>query len=87
MSEKPGEDYDVTDSDQTVEGDIGVSSGRVGPTGPGQEAPTGVKDTSVTPSPPDDEAPPEQAPGGEEFNPEGLEPKAGYSKVDPRSAE
>ncbi len=41
-------EYDVTESDQDVSGDIGVSSGREGHAGPGQpSAPTGVRDTSV----------------------------------------
>ena len=80
------EQYDVTESDQDVSGDIGVSSGRKGLAGPGQpRAPTGVRDTSVAPPDPDDEVPPEQSPGGEETNPEGLEPKAPYPSLDPRS--
>ena len=73
------DEYDVTESDQDVTGDIGVSSGR-----PGQDgAPTGVRDTSVAPAP--DDAPPEQSPGGEETNPDGLPPKADYPSLDPRS--
>lgn len=77
-------DYDVTESDQNLEGDLGVSSERVGATGPGQEAPTGVRDTSET-EPDDADTPPEQSSGGAEDNPTGIPPKAGYSSQDPRS--
>jgi hypothetical protein len=77
------DEYDVTDSDQNVEGDIGVSSERVGHTGPGQQAPTGVRDTREIE--PDDDQPPEQSAGGDEVQPDGLEPKAGYPSLDPRS--
>jgi hypothetical protein len=77
--------YDVTDSDQNVEGDIGVSSERVGHSGPGQLAPTGVRDTSEVEPDPDEDLPPEQSAGGEEVKPDGLEPKAGYPSLDPRS--
>ena len=80
------EHYDVTESDQDVSGDIGVSSGRPGYAGPGQDdVPTGVRDTSETEAD-EDEAPPEQSPGGEETNPEGIPPKAGYPSLDPRSS-
>ncbi len=64
-------------------GGMGVSSERVGPTGPGQEATDGVRDTSVAPS--EDDVPPEQAPGGEEVQPDGVAPVAGYPSLDPRS--
>jgi hypothetical protein len=64
---------------------MGVSSERVGPTGPGQVATDGVKDTSVAPV--EGDAPPEQAAGGEEARPQGLRPKAGYPSLDPRSAD
>jgi len=75
-------EYDVTESDQDVSGDIGVSSGR-----PGQDgAPTGIRDTSEAHPDPDADAPPEQSPGGEETNPEGIEPKAPYPSLDPRSS-
>ncbi len=79
------DDYDVTESDQNVEGDLGVSSERVGPTGPGQVAPTGVRDTREVEIDPDADLPPEQSAGGEEANPDGLEPKADYPSLDPRS--
>ena len=79
-------DYDVTDSDQDVSGDIGVSSGREGHVGPGQPpAPTGTRDNSIVEVDPDADVPPEQSAGGEETNPEGLPPKAGYPSADPRS--
>jgi hypothetical protein len=67
-----------------AEGGMGVSSERTGHTGPGQHATDGVKDTS-TADHADPAAPPEQRPGNEETNPEGIEPKAGYPSLDPRS--
>jgi hypothetical protein len=66
-------------------GGIGVSSEREGPTGPGQVGTDGVRDVSPHERVPDDETEPEQAVGAEEDNPEGLEPKAGYPSLDPRS--
>lgn len=42
----------------------------------------GTRDTSVVDGPPD--APPEQNAGGPEPQPEGVEPKAGYPRLDPR---
>jgi hypothetical protein len=83
------QDTDIRDSTpnstgpERAAGGMGVSSERVGHTGPGQEATDGVKDTSPTPLPPD--TPPEQAPGNEEEQPEGIAPAAGYPSVDPRS--
>lgn len=67
---------------------MGVSSERVGPTGPRQVGTDGTRD--VTPPDRDvedaeDAEPPEARPGNPEENPEGLPPKAGYSSVDPRS--
>ena len=64
-------------------GGMGVSSERVGHTGPGQEATDGVKDTSPASLPAD--TPPEQAPGAVEEQPDGLAPAAGYPSLDPRS--
>lgn len=66
-------------------GEMGVSSEREGPTGPGQHGTDGVRDTSRVERDPDEDVPPEQAPGAPEENPEGLEPKAGYPSLDPRS--
>jgi hypothetical protein len=66
-------------------GGMGVSSERVGHAGPGQESTDGVRDTSPTPLPED--TPPEQAPGSEEVQPEGVAPAAGYPSLDPRSAD
>ncbi len=63
---------------------MGVSSERIGHTGPGQNATDGIKDTSVTRDG-DTDVPPEQRPGNVEKNPAGLEPKAGYPSLDPRS--
>lgn len=78
------EPRDIQDSHHDASGDMGVSSEREGPTGPGQHDTDGIRD--VTRERPDDEdAPPEQRPGAVEENPEGVPPKAGYSKTDPRS--
>jgi hypothetical protein len=78
------EPRDIQDSHHDASGDMGVSSEREGHTGPGQHGTDGVKD--VTPErPAGEDVPPEQRPGAEETNPEGLAPKAGYSKTDPRS--
>ena len=82
MSEEP---RDIRDSHHDASGDMGVSSEREGPTGPGQVDTDGIRD--VTPHKADSTAdvPPEQRPGAVETNPEGIEPKAGYSSSDPRS--
>jgi hypothetical protein len=63
---------------------MGVSSERVGPTGPGQVDTDGVRDTSAIR---DDGAdvPPEQRPGAVEANPSGLDPVAEPPSLDPRS--
>lgn len=66
------------------DGDMGVSSERVGHAGPGQRASTGERDTRRV-EPDADDLPPEQSTGNPEPQPEGLEPKAGYSSKDPRS--
>ena len=72
---------DIRDSDPNADapgglaGGMGVSSERVGATGPGQEAANGVRDTSPDSAAPDSDEPPEQRPGLPESNPEGLEPK------------
>jgi hypothetical protein len=83
------QDTDIRDSNPNSDGPtraaggMGVSSERVGHTGPGQEATDGVKDTSASGLPED--TPPEQAPGAVEEQPEGLAPAAGYPSLDPRS--
>jgi hypothetical protein len=75
---------DVRESHHDPSGDIGVSSEREGRTGPGQTGTDGIRD--VRPErPTGDDTPPEQRPGAVEENPEGIEPKAGYSSKDPRS--
>ncbi len=66
-------------------GEMGVSSERTGPTGPGQHATDGTRPTAPAERGPDEDVPPEQRPGQVEENPDGLPPKAGYSSVDPRS--
>lgn len=70
-------------------GGMGVSSERVGHTGPGQVSTDGVNPTGATEHPPAGSAgvPPEQSVGGPEENPVGLDPKAGYPSKDPRSDE
>ncbi|MGB0101473.1 MAG: hypothetical protein WBP61_14440 [Nocardioides sp.] len=70
---------------QRAAGDMGVSSERVGPTGPGQEATDGLRDVSTQARDPEAPTPPEQSPGNPEENPQGIAPKAGYSSKDPRS--
>jgi hypothetical protein len=67
------------------DGEMGVSSERVGPTGPGQKATEGVRDVAPHELDPAEEAPPEQSPGNPEDNPDGIAPKAGYPSKDPRS--
>ncbi len=69
-------------------GGMGLSSERVGPTGGGGESTDGEKDTTE-PAHRDQagdligsDAEFEQ---GDEENPQGLEPKAGYPSADPRS--
>ena len=66
-------------------GGMGVSSERVGPAGPGQEATDGLRDVAPHEHAPDGDLPPEQSVGNPEENPEGIPPKAGYSSTDPRS--
>jgi hypothetical protein len=66
-------------------GDMGSSTERVGPTGRGQVGTDGLRDTSLLDTPED--APPEQSPGREEPQPDGVEPKAGYPRMDPRHDE
>jgi len=71
-----------------AEGGMGVSSERVGPTGGGGEGTDGEKDTT-------EPAHVDQAGDlvgsdaefdqGDEDNPEGIRPKAGYPSHDPRS--
>jgi hypothetical protein len=70
-------------------GGLGVSSERVGPTGPGQESTDGERDTrqagtSGDPVLPED-TPAEQSTGNPEPQPEGLAPRADYPSKDPRS--
>lgn len=63
-------------------GGMGSSSERVGPTGRGQVGTDGLRDTTKLDTPED--APPEQSAGGEEPQPDGLMPKAGYPRSDPQ---
>jgi len=67
-------------------GGMGVSSERVGHAGPGQEGTDGLRPTALPADTVTNEAP-EQHPWGEEENPVGLPPKAGYPRLDPRHEE
>jgi hypothetical protein len=67
------------------DGEMGVSSERVGPTGPGQEATEGVRNVAAPEGDPGEDVAPEQSPGNREDNPDGIPPKAGYSDKDPRA--
>jgi hypothetical protein len=55
--------------DQRLDGEMGVSSERVGPTGPGQTATDGLRDVSEHERDPDEETLPEQSTGNPEENP------------------
>lgn len=67
---------------------MGVSSERVGPSGPGQVGRTGLRDTSRLAAQKSTEHRPEQSSGGVEVNPDPISlPKAGYPKQHPRSKE
>jgi len=82
----PADDYDVQESDQNTSGDMGVSSEREGPSGPGQHGTTGVRDTSAAVPDPDADTPPEQSAGGPEVHPDPpIPPVSGYNSKDPRS--
>jgi hypothetical protein len=71
-----------------AEGGMGISSERVGPTGPGQESTDGERDTSeprLTDHGGDLVGSDAEFVQEPEENPEGLEPRAGYPSKDPRS--
>ena len=55
---------------QRAAGGMGVSSERVGPAGPDQEATDGQRDVSPHERDADEETPPEQSPGNPEEKPE-----------------
>ena len=83
-------DPDITASDQDTSGDMGVSSEREGPTGPGQYGTSGTRDVGPKDDAADDDAEtlPEQSAGGVEVHPDPpIAPKSGYNSQDPRSAE
>src|SRR4051812_33281370 len=98
------QDTDIRDSTpnstgpERAAGGMGVSSERVGHTGPRQHATDGVKDTSATEPIGDDVLVDDDAAtggadagdrlrGGHEVRPEGLPSHAGYPSLDPRSKE
>ena len=91
MGDKEQPDTDIRDSNPNANGpdgaagEMGVSSERTGPAGPGQDSTDGVRDVTPADRSDDEDTPPEQSPGNPEENPEGLPPKSGYSSVDPRS--
>ncbi len=88
MTHPEDEPYDPTASDQDTSGDMGVSSEREGPTGPGQHGTTGLRDVSPAERDPDAPVPPEQSAGGEEVHPDPpVAPKSGYNSQDPRADE
>jgi hypothetical protein len=73
---------------QRAAGGMGISSERVGHTGPGQHSTDGEKDTSEPPHV--DQVGDLIGSKGEfthepEDNPDGIEPRAGYPSKDPRS--
>jgi hypothetical protein len=71
---------------EAAAGGMGVSSERVGHTGPGQKGTDGEKATyPVDADSIADPDAPEQSTGNEEPQPDGLEPKAGCPTLDPRS--
>ena len=90
---RPGSDADEEIQSSTpgssgperAAGGMGVSSERVGPAGPGQEATDGLRDVAPHEREPDADIPPEQRPGQVEPHPQGLPPKSGYSSADPRA--
>ena len=90
---RPGNDADEEIQSSTpgssgpdrAAGGMGVSSERVGPTGPGQEATDGLRDVAPHERDPDAAVPPEQSTGNPEPHPQGLPPKSGYSAADPRA--
>lgn len=78
----------LTDSDQDTAGDMGVSSERVGPVGPGQVGTTGLRPVGPGARVSGAAAPPEQSRGGPEVQPaDPSPPKAGYPRLDPRHKE
>ena len=85
------QDTDIRDSTPNANGPdgaaggMGISSERTGPTGPGQDSTDGIRETSQLDPSDEADTPPEQSTGNPETNPEGLDPKAGYSSKDPRS--
>jgi hypothetical protein len=76
---------DLHESDQDTEGGMGVSSERVGPTGPGQVATTGTREVGPADHAPDTDVPPEQSSGGPERNPDEPARKSDFPSDDPRS--
>jgi hypothetical protein len=73
------------DQDVGEDAGMGVSSERVGHSGPGQQATDGLRDVAPHERTPDDEVAPDRAAGDPEDNPVGIPPKAPPPRLDPRS--
>jgi hypothetical protein len=71
--------------DAAEDAGMGVSSERVGHTGPGQRATDGLRDVAPHERAPEEEVAPGRAPGDPEDNPAGIPPKAPPPRLDPRS--
>ena len=79
------QDTDIRDSTPNANGPdgaaggMGVSSERVGPTGPGQDSTDGIRETSQLDASDDtdEETPPEQSPGNAGDEPRGADSQGG----------
>lgn len=71
--------------DAAEDAGMGVSSERVGHTGPGQEATDGLRDVAPHERTPEHEDAPGHVAGEPEPKPVGLPPKADPPRLDPRS--
>src|SRR4051812_21783274 len=90
----PAQETQLTDSNpnaggpERAAGGMGISSERVGHTGPDQESTDGTKDTTAPrhlDEAGDNVGSDAEFSQGPEENPEGLEPRADYPSKDPRS--
>lgn len=83
----PDQDPAPDPTGEARSGDMGVSSERIGPTGPGQVGSDGVRDVGPE-QPGRADAPPEQSRGGVEVNPDPpVPPVAGHPSHHPDAAE
>ena len=82
--ERPRAGLDVERDASSDPVGMGVSSERVGPTGPGQVGSNGVRDTArSSPADGDADVPPEQRPGAVEENPAGSTRRRSTPSLDP----